>query len=81
MNDWRLTNQMNYLYKATLRHTVFAKTDKSDHEHCEFCFDKFGEEDDLLHSGYCTPDRYRWICEGCFQDFQAMFEWELLKNE
>jgi hypothetical protein len=37
------------------------------------------EEDhaDLLHHGCCTSDEYRWICETCFHDFNAMFQWKI----
>lgn len=41
--DWRLTNQINYLYMLKLKKEAFKKTDRSDHEHCEFCFGKFSE--------------------------------------
>lgn len=76
--DWRLTNQMNYLYQATLVKSVYNASGNNDHDHCEFCFDKFGESDGLQKSGYCTIDRYRWICNECFQDFQEQFEWQLV---
>ena len=79
-NDWRLSNQMDYLYRATLKKAVFKQTATNDHEHCEFCMDKFGECDDLLKSGYCTLDKYYWICEECFQDFQEQFEWRLTND-
>ena len=67
---------MNYLFRETLKKSVFKKTEKNDHEHCEFCFDKFGESEGMLHSGYCTLDGYRWICEQCYQDFKDQFEWK-----
>lgn len=76
--DWRLTNQMNYLYRATLKKAVFKVSATNDHEHCEFCWDKFGENEGLQKSGYCTLDRYHWICNECFQDFQEQFEWNLI---
>ncbi len=79
-SDWRLTNQMNYLYRAVLRRKVFHKTKKCDHEHCEFCFGKFGEYEDALHDGYCTYDQYHWICDKCFEDFQKSFEWKVLDD-
>lgn len=79
--DWRLTYQMDYLYRATLKKAVFKRTAMNDHEHCEFCWDKFGEGEGMLKSGYCTLDRYRWICETCFQDFQEQFEWCLADDE
>lgn len=58
-NDWRITNQMNYLYRAALKKAVISRTATNDHEHCEFCWHKFSEERGLLHSGYCTLDQYR----------------------
>lgn len=76
-NDWRLTNQMNYLYRATLKKAIFIESSTNDHEHCEFCWDKFGEGESLLKAGYCTLDGYRWICNTCFQDFQKQFEWHI----
>lgn len=76
-NDWRITNQINYLFRAKLKKVQFTKTSHSDHEHCEFCWDKFGAEEGMLHSGYCTLDEYRWICEQCFQDFKDQFEWQV----
>lgn len=71
--DWRLRNQMKYLKAAKLKKAVFAATETNDHKHCEFCFEKFIRGD----SGYCTMDRYRWICEECFQDFRELFAWEV----
>lgn len=76
-NDWRLTNQMNYLYRVTLKKANFKGSATNDHEHCEFCWDKFGESEDLLKSGYCTLDGYHWVCNACFQDFQKIFEWHI----
>lgn len=75
--DWRLTNQMNYLFRATLKKVDFIATETNDHEHCEFCWDKFGENEEMQKSGYCTLDRYHWICNECFLDFQDQFEWQL----
>lgn len=75
--DWRLTNQINYLYMLKLKKEAFKKTDRSDHEHCEFCFGKFSENQGDLHFGYCTLDRYHWICDRCFGDFKDLFKWTL----
>ena len=75
--DWRITNQMNYLHGATLKKAAFIATAKNDHEHCEFCWDKFGESEGLLKSGYRTLDSYHWVCNECFLDFQERFEWKL----
>jgi len=77
-NDWRYTGQDEYLMNVQLK---FNKFDKSirDHDHCEFCGEKFSEYDGTLHEGYCTLDNYHWICETCFHDFQDMFKWEVVE--
>ena len=67
-NDWRITNQMNYLFRARLIKTTFSESSHSDHEHCEFCFAKFGNAEGLLQSGYCTLDKYHWVCSSHFCD-------------
>lgn len=76
MSDWRLTNQMKYLYQATLRYKKFIAHDSSDHAHCEFCWKKFGEGDESINAGYTTSDMYRWICPQCFDDFRELFGWK-----
>ena len=81
INDWRLTNQMNYLFGVELIKTDFKKSETNDHEHCEFCFDKFAETDECLKSGYATVDRYHWICDECFSDFKEIFKWSLVDEE
>ena len=77
-DDWRLTNQMKYLFRATLKKANFMESVTNDHKHCEFCWDKFGEGKNSLKSGYCTIDGYRWICDECFRDFHERFEWQLV---
>lgn len=76
-NDWRLTNQMNYLYCAVFKKADFCRTERIDHEHCEFCWAKFGKSEGMLKSGYCTLDKYHWVCDECFLDFQEQFQWQL----
>ncbi len=79
-NDWRLTNQINYLKGLSLTFKSYTKYRECwDHDHCEFCMSKFMEPPhEALHEGYTTPDRYRWICTDCFNDFKEMFEWKLI---
>ena len=79
-SDWRLQGQERYLRGVTLfpaRYTRYS--DAWDHDHCEFCAVKFTEAGsgmaDSVHQGYCTADRYRWICPRCFEDFKAAFHW------
>ena len=79
MSDWRLNNQIDYLYKARLKKSVFLPTSGNDHEHCEFCWDKFGHN--ALKLGYCTLDEYRWICPTCFDDFKEQFQWIVINDK
>lgn len=74
-DDWRWTNQMNYLFQAKLRHKSYTqRNDNWDHDHCSFCFDEFNSPQ---QTGYCTLDEYHWICETCFSDFHEIFEWDV----
>jgi hypothetical protein len=73
--DWRLVNQHKYLQGKQLKKADFQTTPNCDHKHCAFCWDKFGCADGMLHSGFCTKDKYHWICETCFLDFKDEFEW------
>ena len=74
-NDWRLTNQGSYLHAKRLSYSHYTgHCNDGEHDHCEFCFEKFHDE---LQFGYCTLDGYYWICEGCFKDFCGMFDWLL----
>jgi hypothetical protein len=78
--DWRLTNQERYLKGVTLVWHVYAPARSSnDHDHCEFCWAKFMQtaQPDTLQEGYSTPDRERWICKGCFDDFVDLFGWKV----
>ena len=79
-NDWRLTNQERYLKAVTLVWQAYAPASpKNDHDHCEFCWAKFMQtaHPETLQEGYSTPDRERWICKGCFDDFVDLFGWKV----
>ena len=79
-DDWRLTpNAHEYLMNEKLKYVPKFKkhSDDWDHEHCEFCFEKFSE-DEGLKNGYCTLDKKFWICPVCFNDFAEMFNWEIV---
>jgi len=79
-DDWRLQGQERYLHGALLHRAQWTRPRPDwDHDHCEFCWAKFAEEDlpDVLHEGYTTPDRYRWICGTCFRDFADRFGWRV----
>lgn len=79
-NDWRLTNQENYLKSENLVWRSYAPSSvNNDHDHCEFCWVKFmaSTGQDSLTEGYSTMDGYRWICKECFNDFKDMFNWQV----
>ncbi len=83
-SDWRLHGQERYLQGITLVHRKY-RNDPTNlpwrHEHCEFCWAKFMEEDfpDVLHVGYAVGE-YIWVCEDCFHDFKGMFAWKVIEN-
>ena len=77
-DDWRLMGQEEYLMKSQLLHKYWKEHKPGwDHDHCEFCGEKFYRNTDL---GYCTVGEYYWICETCFQDFNEMFKWEVIET-
>ena len=77
-NDWRLTNQMNYLFQKTLIKKHYQPFHKGwEHEHCEFCETRI---DSSLPFAYATEDDYHWICEECYQDFKEMFQWKVINK-
>ncbi len=74
-NDWRLTNQMNYLYEKKLELKSYQPYREGwEHDHCEFCCETI---DVNSPDAYTTEDNYHWICQECFNDFKDMFKWEL----
>jgi hypothetical protein len=60
-NDWRFQGQDKYLMNVQL---MFIKFNNSvrDHDHCDFCSNKFSERQGDLQEGYCTFDKYHWNC-------------------
>jgi hypothetical protein len=79
-DDWRLQGQERYLLGVALHWSRWTRPyERWDHDHCEFCWAKFMEEDypEVLHYGYATEDKYRWICEQCFSDFKSKFDWRV----
>ncbi len=82
-NDWRLRGQEEYLKAVPLRWKKYTRRSESwEHEHCEFCWAKFMQEDypEVLHEGYTTEDSYRWICNQCFEIFKDLFEWKVIQT-
>ena len=78
-NDWRFRWQDEYLMNVPLKFVPYTRWSESwDHDHCEFCWATFSEYDGDLHEGYNTLDGKRWICERCFNDFNHMFNWNIV---
>lgn len=84
-DDWRLRGQEEYLQNVSLYFLAYSpRLETWEHEHCEFCWAKFGLESENLHEGYCTtptntPESL-WICPKCFADFQETFQWSIRNN-
>ena len=78
-NDWRLQGQEKYLFGKSLLFTNYSdRKTTTDHDHCEFCSNKFSNTiPGCLTKGYTTTDAYHWICENCFIDFKNDFEWTI----
>ncbi len=71
-NDWRLQGQEQYMKNLSFVMKQFP-LETLDHCHCEFCWEKIGYGNDAITKGYQSTDKYRWVCEACFQDFKDMF--------
>ena len=88
-DDWRLTDQEDFLTGITLVRVPYEQWSQSwDHDHCAFCWAKFAPAhvasppgEPFEREGYTnvdvpdTPDHYWWICAGCFEDFEVRFRW------
>lgn len=66
------------LFGAELILHSWHRTDKNDHDHCAFCWDKFAEYDGCLQVGHSTRDGFYWICSACFQEFKERFRWKVI---
>ena len=81
-DDWRLQGQEDYLAGVTLFWKKWkAQSLTWDHDHCEFCWEKFSEFPETLHEGYTTKDDKHWICPECFSDFKDMYQWTVDNGE
>ena len=70
--------QDKYLKEIKLKFSQFNGSIR-EHDHCEFCFAKFSNNENDLHQGYCSLDKYHWICEMCYNDFKDYFQWKVVK--
>lgn len=71
--EWEKQSK-DYLYDKKLVYLSYP--DSLDHEHCELCWARFGNNAQELTSGYYEPDSKSWICEECYQRFKNVFRWE-----
>ncbi|MBO6572027.1 MAG: hypothetical protein JJ958_06225 [Balneola sp.] len=82
--DPRIFNQEKYLKGVTLSKKKYSQPNEDwDHDHCEFCWNKFAEKDsipDALHEGFVTEDGNHWVCENCFNDFKESFSWNVANS-
>ena len=77
-NNWRRQGQERFLFgKKLFWRDYCLNSDRSNHDHCEFCGAKFSCEKGDLENGYATEDGYHWICKKCFEDFETEFCWKV----
>ncbi len=79
-DDWRRTGQERDLANCVFTWREYrAPNERWDHDHCEFCWEKFmvgpNAPPDALAAGYRTEARgqERWVCPKCFEDFREEF--------
>lgn len=73
-NDWRLQWQEKFMKNMIFRWKDF---DGKDHDHCSFCWEKFGYLENNLKQGYCSLDNEYWVCKTCFEDFKEHFNFKI----
>ena len=74
-DDWRIRNQKTYLTNRIFSKKSFIASSKWNHEHCQFCFERFVNGDFAFS---CCNGKY-WVCEKCFNDFKVGFGWKQQK--
>ena len=73
-----MNGQEEYLKDCTLKRTPYVRrSERNDHEHCEFCWMKFSEYEGDLREGCVTTANGQeyWICPKCCKDFKRLFGW------
>jgi len=86
LNDWRLRDQDKYLLGVSIYWGKWTPPEDNpswDHDHCEFCWQKFMSIDssEAQQEGYTTDNRSHWICLICYEDFKDRFQWKVKKEE
>jgi hypothetical protein len=54
----------------------FSNNPKNDHNHCEFCMEKFMNRPEYLTEGWHDEIGYRWICADYFAIFDIYFQFK-----
>ena len=82
-DDWRLLRgRIEYLENEELVYHSYTPYDlKRDHDHCEFCMEKFQLDNNNMRYGYSIKDNYTWIYEQCYHDFKEMFKWKVINKD
>src|ERR687897_1942023 len=84
-DDWRiqaLEERHAYLHGQRLTWIAWSSDDPAcDHDHCEFCWQKFGPFEDAVGAGWVTDDDEVWICAACANDFRDRFGWTLAPTQ
>lgn len=61
-------NDFSHLRNKTFIKSRFEQwSDSWDHEHCQFCWKSNSQFNSI--PGYYTLDKYYWVCEECFSDY------------
>ena len=87
--DWRLDGYNGNLNGKVFIFKKFVSSDKNDHEHCEFCWKKITNlqniEEEHVSEGYCffntKTGQTNWICQECFNDFKNEFNFKIKTME
>lgn len=80
-DDWRVMGQEGYLKGKTLVHRHFDRSIcREDFLQCEFCWKSL---EDAAGKGvlcFFEPLQKLWVCETCFEDFKAHFDWTVVEG-
>jgi hypothetical protein len=77
VKDWRLTPGHERLRgERFVRKPWHASRVGWDHDHCEFCWRKFpdDEPEGWTAAGPAGEPDYHWVCDACFADFREPLE-------
>jgi hypothetical protein len=84
-DEW-LANAVANLRSKNFRWSRYTQPSPEwDHDHCEFCFQRFAEPranyNDSVEFGFTTPDRFNWVCRECVDKYKDQFGWIIVATE